>query len=292
MASTGVIGRFLPVEKVISAITPLVDQLSDRWDQDVVKAIMTTDTFPKEIALEYSCQNRNIRIAGMAKGAGMIQPNMATMLAFLVTDAPVPRAHLSVMLQEAVENTFNMITVDGDTSTNDTVICLANGLAGGDPISAESGQGKCFRRAIEYACLRLAHMIVKDGEGATKFVEIRVVQAKDKREAKTVAKAIANSLLVKTAFFGQDPNWGRILSAAGSCGVDFDPEVADLYIGDIRVLSQGLPERGNWEEKAARVMQQTGFTVTLNLNNGNNQASVWTCDLSHDYVKINAAYRT
>ena len=292
MASTGIIGRPMPLEKVTSALPQLVDSLSDQADQNVVEAIMTTDTFPKAVAIEYICENRKIRIAGITKGAGMIQPNMATMLAFLVTDAPIYRDELRSILEEAVEKSFNMITIDGDTSTNDTVICLANGLAKGELIRRESVQGKCLAEALGHVCMKLAQMVVRDGEGATKFVEIRVNKAADRGEAKAIAKAIANSLLVKTAFFGQDPNWGRILSAAGSCGVDFDPNVADLYLGEVRVFSQGLPEKGNWEEQAIQVMRQEAFSVTLCLNSGNNDVSVWTCDLSHDYVRINAAYRT
>lgn len=292
MASTGVIGKPLPSEKVIKAIPQLVAQLSDKGGQDVARAIMTTDTFAKEIAIEYQMKNRRIRVAGITKGAGMINPSMATMLTFMVTDAPVPEDLLRGMLREAVGKSFHMITVDGDTSTNDTVICLANGLAGGKPIKAESEEARYFAKAIEHVCLKLAQMIVKDGEGATKFVEIFVTGAESSQEAKVIAKAIANSPLVKTAFFGKDPNWGRILSAAGSCGVLFNPDAVELYIGDVKVFRQGGPVGGAWEAEARRVMAEKEFKITLCLTQGKASASVWTCDLSYDYVKINAAYST
>ena len=291
--STGVIGLPLPVDAVTRGITALVRQVRpDGW-QDAATAIMTTDTRPKlaneQVAAGYV-------ITGMAKGAGMIAPNMATMLAVIATDAAVPRVVLARALASAVDVSFNRIVVDGDMSTNDTVLVLANG-ASDVTIAEDSPEEAAFTEALTAVCIQLAQAIVRDGEGATKFVTVDVTGARDDTGARDIARQIATSALVKTAFYGADPNWGRILCAAGYSGVDLDPARLALWLlaadstPAIQLVEDGHPT--DYDEPAAiALMQQPEWGVHLDLGLGDGAARVWTCDLSHEYVTINGHYRT
>ncbi|HHW11766.1 MAG TPA: bifunctional glutamate N-acetyltransferase/amino-acid acetyltransferase ArgJ [Firmicutes bacterium] len=289
LASTGVIGVPLPVPPILAALSTLKENLSAGGGTDAARAIMTTDTFPKEYAVAYQHDGREIRIGGMAKGSGMIQPNMATMLAVLTTDAPVPQAVLQQTLRAVVDRTFNRITVDGDTSTNDSVFLLANGAAGGPPVTGGPALA-AFTAALEEVCRHLAWMIVQDGEGATKFITVRVTGARTEQEAETAARAVANSPLVKTAFYGEDANWGRILAAVGYSGIDFAPEKTRIRLGELLVYDgAGLA----FDEAAAkRILQEKAITTEINLNQGEAAATIWTCDLSQEYVRINGSYRS
>jgi len=291
VSSTGVIGTFLPMDKVVEGIRKAAKTLSNQGHDGAMQAIMTTDTFVKEIAIEVPVGGKMIRIAGMAKGAGMIEPNMATMLGFITTDAAIEAALLKEALEDAVERSFNAITVDGDTSTNDTVLVLANGAAGNAVISTKDETYSAFAKALEYVCIYLAKLIVRDGEGATKFLEINVTGAQNFVEAKIAAKAIANSPLVKTAFFGQDPNWGRIVAAAGYSGADMDQTRVVLFIGGHKIVADG---KGTGFEADAlkQVMAERDIAITLDLGVGSAQATVWTCDFSYEYVRINGEYTT
>ncbi len=289
VASTGLIGKELPLELIARAIPRLVERLSPEGGPDAARAIMTTDTAPKEAALEFEAPGGMVRVGGMAKGAGMIRPRMATMLAFLATDAWVEGALLKRLLSRAVEDSFNCITVDGETSTNDSVICLANGVSGITLNEADAGP---LGEALEQVCSTLARSIVRDGEGATKFVEVRVRGAASSQEAKQAAMAIANSLLVKTALFGEDPNWGRILAAAGASGVRLDPEGLTLELGGVRMVQGGRAASGNWEEPARKALKEKSISLCLDIGLGQGESRVWTTDLSTDYVNFNARYRT
>lgn len=289
LGSTGVIGVPLPVEPILTSLPALKAKLAPDSGVDAARAILTTDTFTKEWAVTYCHEGREIRIGGMAKGSGMIQPQMATMLAVLTTDAPVEQALLQQTLRSVVDRTFNRITVDGDTSTNDSVFLLANGAAGGEQIK-EGTALDAFTHALEEVARQLAWMIVKDGEGATKFITVKVTGAQTEQEAETAARAVANSPLVKTAFYGEDANWGRILAAVGYAGIDFSPAKAEIRLGDLLVYAgQGLP----FAEDAAKViLQQKEITTEINLNQGRAAAAIWTCDLSQKYVRINGSYRS
>ncbi|MFQ6111247.1 MAG: bifunctional ornithine acetyltransferase/N-acetylglutamate synthase, partial [Nitrospinota bacterium] len=244
-------------------------------------------TLPKEAALEFEASGGRVRVGGIAKGAGMIRPRMATMLAFLATDAWVEGALLQRLLSRAVEETFNCITVDGETSTNDSVICLANG-ASGITLSEAAPLGA----ALEEVCSTLAQAIVRDGEGATKFVEVRVRGALTPQEAKQAAMAIANSLLVKTALFGEDPNWGRILAAAGASGARLNPERLTLEVGGVKIAEGGRAASGQWEEPARKALKEKSISLCLDMGLGQGESRVWTTDLSTDYVNLNARYST
>lgn len=287
LGSTGVIGVPLPVERILTALPDLCRSLSATGGPEASRAIMTTDTFPKEWAVEV--EEEGYRIGGMAKGSGMIHPNMATMLAVITTDAAVEKDVLQEALRRTVAGTFNRVTVDGDMSTNDTVFIIANGAAGRPTV--RSGKGlDIFLAALHEVCLRLAHMIVKDGEGATKFLSVRVSGARNEKEAETAARAVANSNLVKTAFFGEDANWGRILAAVGYSGIDFSPEKTVISLGDLAVYrGKGLSFD---EEKAAGILRNPEIEINIDLHQGGFEAVIWTCDLSYDYVKINGSYRT
>ncbi len=289
-ASTGVIGQRLPVTKIKEALKTLSKALDPQRAEEVARAMMTTDTFPKmETKRLCLAGGREISLLGLAKGAGMIAPRMATMLAFILTDAALPREFLQESLREAVENSFNRITVDGDTSTNDTVYLLANG-ASGQTLKPEDQA--LFKEALTEVCQRLAYLIVKDGEGATKVVRVRLVGARDDEEAFRLGKTVAESLLVKTAFFGEDPNWGRILAAMGRSGVDFAPERVDIFINGVQIVENGLGKGLAAERKAHEEMKNKEFSLTIHLKEGNGSAEILTCDLSYEYVKINAEYRT
>jgi len=290
VASTGVIGTPFPIEKVTAAIPGLVDSLKPDAVMDLAEAIMTTDTIPKVVSKQGTIDGRTFTVTALAKGAGMIRPDMATMLCFVCTDACVSPDILKNVLVSATDKSFNRITVDGDTSTNDTVLILANGLSGAE-IKAEANR-QVFQEIVDNLLGHLAKMIVKDGEGATKLIEIIVRGALTDRDARMTADTIANSNLVKTAFFGEDANWGRILAAAGRSGVPIDPDKTDVYFDDVMMARNGLTCGDVAEAQATEVLKKSEFTVTLDLNMGSGQASVLTCDFSLDYVRINADYRS
>jgi glutamate N-acetyltransferase/amino-acid N-acetyltransferase len=291
VASTGVIGMFLPIDRIQEGIRRLTGSLSSTGGDEAAQAIMTTDTFPKTVTVKASLSSGEIVIGGMAKGAGMICPDMATLLAFVTTDAAVEAPVLSRMLKRAANNTFNSITVDGDSSTNDTLLVMANGASGIPAITEGTNDYNIFYSALEHVCAELARMIARDGEGATKLVEIRVVDAKRKADAEKIAKTIANSLLVKTALFGNDPNWGRIMAAAGRAGVAIKPERMGIRLGNLILLKDGSPLNFD-EQRAKRLLSEKEIIITVSLGAGGESAAVLTCDLSYDYVKINASYRT
>jgi glutamate N-acetyltransferase/amino-acid N-acetyltransferase len=292
VASTGVIGKPLPMERIRAAV-PGLFAASALTDLDgLARSIMTTDTFPKVASCEGEAGGVSYRIAGVAKGAGMIMPNMATMLSFLVTDAAVDSEYLRTVFRDAVDASFNIISIDGDTSTNDTAVVMANGMAGNPSIKAGTPEAVRFEKQLRETLLALARQIVRDGEGATKFVEIRVDGALSTSDAKKAAMAVANSLLVKTAFFGQDANWGRIVAAVGYSGADIDQELISLSFDDVLMVSNGVYVGGDAEEKGSEVLRKGEFSVTIDLALGKGCATVYTSDLSHDYVSINADYRT
>jgi len=292
VASTGVIGKPLPMERLRAAVPGLVEGMSPAGLDAVARAIMTTDTFPKTESVTGEAGGKTYRIAGMAKGAGMIMPNMATMLSFLVSDAAIEPDLLRRLFREAVDSSFNVITIDGDTSTNDTALLMANGMAGNPLIREGTPEAELFGRLLQETLLSLARQIVRDGEGATKFVEIRVRRAVSHSDAKRAAMAVANSLLVKTAFFGQDANWGRILAAVGYSGAEIDQDLVSLFFDEVRMVSDGVFAGGDAEARGTEALRKPEFTVTVDLGLGEGAATVYTSDLSHDYVSINADYRT
>ncbi|HZP84990.1 MAG TPA: bifunctional glutamate N-acetyltransferase/amino-acid acetyltransferase ArgJ [Chthonomonadaceae bacterium] len=293
-ASTGIIGHLLPMEKLQAGIEAAVAALDrqENTDRTVAQAIMTTDTFPKLHAVEADSDQwvAPIRIGGMCKGAGMIAPNMATMLAFVTTDARLPADLLHEALTRAVAPSFNSVTVDGDTSTNDMCLLLASGMGQGE-ISRQGAAFEDFVEALTRVCVHLAKQIARDGEGATKLVEIVVRGAATEAGAHRIAKTIAESPLVKTALFGNDPNWGRLLAAAGRAGVAFDPNLIDVRIGEHRVCSEGRSVEFD-RDAAHAYLTGKEVQIVLDLNTGDETATVWTCDFSYDYVKINAEYHT
>jgi len=292
VASTGVIGVPLPLGRIEDGIPKLIQSLSpDGW-LDAVEAIMTTDAFPKIEVATCRIKGKEVKLCGMAKGAGMIRPNMATMLSFLVTNANIKAPLLQRMLQEVVDVTYNCITVDGDTSTNDTVLLLANGMSGSPQLTEMGRDGEIFLAMLKQVCKNLATSIVKDGEGATKLIEILVQGARSEEDAKRVAYTIAHSPLVKTAFFGEDANWGRILCAIGYSGVPINPNRIDLFFDQAPIVKNGMGVGPPLEAKAAKVIKKKSFQVTVDLHQGKRQFSVLTTDLSFDYVKINASYRS
>ena len=291
--STGVIGQLLPVAKITAALPSAIAQLnSDNWD-NAAKAIMTTDTFPKGVSKTISIAGKTITINGISKGAGMIQPNMATMLGFIATDAKIQQPLLQRCLTLAVEQSFNRITVDGDTSTNDACVIFASGQSAAPEITADSGYYQVFADALMSVCKRLAELIIRDGEGATKLIRIVVEEALHDDEAVRVAKTIAHSPLVKTAFFASDPNWGRILAAVGRAGVEsMVLEDVQLYLDEVCIVRNGGCADDYTEAAGQAVMNQQEITVTVKLGRGTAIQEVLTCDFSYDYVKINAEYRT
>lgn len=289
--STGVIGNPLPFDRMTQRIPDLVNGLAPGRLADFARAIMTTDTKPKTVCRDMELSSGRMKMVGVAKGGGMIAPNMATMLAVIMSDVTADRAFLKEALAGANSMSFNAITIDGDTSTNDTVILMAGGRGDARTLSNTADE-EAYSRLLNEVCLDLAGQMVRDGEGATKFVEIRVVGAGDKVSAEKVARTIAESLLVKTAFNGEDPNWGRIICAAGRAGVPFDPDRLDLFIGDVPIVRNGLLVDGDWESAAHAVMKNLEFSVTLDLKDGDAHARFLTTDLSKDYVAINADYRS
>lgn len=291
VGSTGVIGQPMPMDRVIPGIKSAVAALSEQGGQDAAEAIMTTDTVLKQVALRLTLGGKQVTVGGMAKGSGMIHPNMATMLCFITTDAAVSAEMFSQALRYAVDRSFNMITVDGDTSTNDMVLALANGKAGNPEITGQNEDYQLLRDALLEVCTQLAVSVARDGEGATKLIEVKVVNAPSEKDAQLAAKAVAASSLVKAAFFGEDANWGRILCAAGYSGADFDPDQVDIFLGDEQVARDGCALPFN-EEKAAQILAANTVTVLVNMKSGSGEATAWGCDLTYDYVKINGDYRT
>lgn len=292
VSSTGVIGVTLPMRKVLQGIEAAAASLSKDGHEQALNAIMTTDTFPKVCAYKLTIGGTEVKIAGIAKGAGMIHPNMATMLSYITTDAAITAPVLQAALTTAVNKSFNMISIDGDTSTNDTLAVLANGLAGNPLIDDCSHPDyELFCQALTAVATELAKLVVRDGEGATKFLEITVRGALTQAEAKQAAMAVAKSPLVKTAFFGEDPNWGRILCAVGYSGAAADPAKTSLQIGGIQVVAAGLGVQPDLEA-LRKAMAAGDINVDIELGLGSESATVWTCDFSYDYVKINAEYHT
>ncbi|WP_316348022.1 bifunctional glutamate N-acetyltransferase/amino-acid acetyltransferase ArgJ [Desulfuromonas acetoxidans] len=292
VSSTGVIGVPLPVERLTAAIPALCQGLADDKATAVAEAIMTTDSFSKTSCRTIEVGGKTCQVVAIAKGAGMIHPNMATMLGFVMTDADVAPELLSSTLTKAVDDSFNSITVDGDTSTNDMVLLLANGAAGNATVQPDSREADLFAEAVAAVLLDLAKMIVQDGEGATKLVQIELCGANSDVEAKIAARSVATSSLVKTAFFGEDANWGRIIAAVGYSGVDVDPDKIDIFFDDVQVVANGLTTGPEQEALATQVLKKPEFRVTVDLHLGAGRAHYYTSDLTYDYVKINADYRT
>jgi len=286
LGSTGRIGVPMPMDKIEKGIKMAAPLLDAEGGGQAAKAIMTTDTFPKEVAVEFDLKGGKARIGGLAKGAGMIEPNMATMLCFIATDVRIDSTLLREALRESVDKSFNMISIDGDMSTNDTVVILANGKAGNDAIDSKNDDYERFLDALDQVTLSLAKMIVKDGEGATKFVELRIKGARNYYDAKTAGHVIARSPLVKTAFFGEDNNWGRIMASLGASGVEMDGSTVDIWLDDLKIVENSV-NAGYDEVHAKEIVKKSEFIITIDLKLGEAEAAIWTCDLSYDYVKCN-----
>ncbi|WP_044934018.1 bifunctional glutamate N-acetyltransferase/amino-acid acetyltransferase ArgJ [Pseudobutyrivibrio sp. LB2011] len=297
VASTGVIGMQLPVDKLVAGVKAMAPKLdgSVNAGTEASKAIMTTDTVNKEIAVSFEIDGVEVKLGGMSKGSGMIHPNMCTMLAFLGTDLDIEKALLQEAVSDVVADSFNMITVDGDTSTNDTLICMANGLAGNKKITSKDESYEAFKEALSYVCTSLAKTMAADGEGASKLFEATIVNAKSKEDAKTLARAIVGSNLSKAAIFGCDANFGRFLCAMGYSGADFDQNDVELFFksanGELKVFDKGTPIVFD-EEEALKIMKADAVTVFVDMHEGDAEATAWGCDLTYDYVKINADYRS
>lgn len=296
VASTGVIGEILPIEPIAACVKPLAEGLSVTGNEQAARAIMTTDTVKKEVALSFMLGDKEITVGGMAKGSGMIHPNMATMLCFLTTDAAIAQPLLQMALSAVTKDTFNMVSVDGDTSTNDTVLLMASGKAGNAPIEdIESAAYQTFVNALYIVLMNLSRMIAKDGEGASKLLECTVTGADDEQTAKIVAKSVITSSLFKCAMFGKDPNWGRILCAVGYAQAELDPDSVAVTLsstgGSVCVCENG---RGVPIDKAAAaaVLEPDEIKILISLGKGSERAVAWGCDLTYDYVKINADYHT
>ncbi len=290
VTSTGVIGEALPIEKIQAGI----DEILELQHEDVnlfEQAILTTDTDVKHVAVQLTINGKTVSIGGAAKGSGMIHPNMATMLGFVTTDANIDHEDLSFALKETTNQTFNMITVDGDTSTNDMVLVMANGLAGNEKLTQDHPDWPLFIDGFKLVCEALAKKIARDGEGATKLIEVQVKGAASMEDARALGKAIISSNLVKTTIYGTDPNWGRIVCAIGYSGVPVNPNAISVSIGDRLVFENGLP-CSFIEEEVKAYLEQEDVQITVEVNQGNNDAAAWGCDLTYDYVKINASYRT
>jgi glutamate N-acetyltransferase/amino-acid N-acetyltransferase len=285
VSSTGVIGAYLPMESITAGIEKI--ELSANGGHDLAQAIMTTDTVPKEVAVKAG----DFIIGGMAKGSGMIHPDMATMLCFLTTDADVDASFLDNALREAVDTSFNMLSVDGDNSTNDTVLIMANGRAGGERITGESPRTVLFCRALSEVCIYLTREIARDGEGATKLIEVKVSGAVDTTEARRAARTIITSALVKAAVHGSDPNWGRVVAAVGRSGVELDIGKMEMGICGIGMFRGGAPVPYD-SEKVIRLLSEPEVTITVDLHIGDGKATAWGCDLSEEYVTINSDYTT
>jgi len=289
VASTGVIGQLLPMTRIRAGINQIV--LSTDGGHDLARAIMTTDTVPKETAVMVTAGNNQFTIGGVTKGAGMIHPNLATMLCFLTTDAAVEIDFLKVALQKAIDISFNLVSIDGDTSTNDIVLIMANGLAGNEPISPDSPLADAFQQALDQVCIYLAKCIARDGEGASRLIEVTVNGAPSVAEASLAARTVVSSPLVKTAVHGSDPNWGRIIAAVGRSGVEVVESKIDLYIERVCLVRAGKPLPFD-RQGLIKILSGSEVRVNLNLNLGNGTATAWGCDLSEEYVAINSQYTT
>ncbi|MES2499328.1 MAG: bifunctional glutamate N-acetyltransferase/amino-acid acetyltransferase ArgJ [Pseudomonadota bacterium] len=291
--STGVILEPLPVDKVIAGMSAAIENLTeDNW-LNAAEAIMTTDIVAKGTSRQIQLNAQKVTITGISKGSGMIHPNMATMLGYIATDAAISQSALEAIIQYAVNKSFNCITVDGDTSTNDSLIMMATNLAGNTEVEIGSADFIVLRDALTEVAIELAQAIVRDGEGATKFMTVTVENGKDEAECRKVAYAIAHSPLIKTAFFASDPNLGRILAAIGYAGIDdLDVDKLDLYLGDVLVAEKGGRAASYKEEQGAAIMKESDILVRVVLNRGSENITIWTCDFSYDYVKINADYRS
>ena len=297
VASTGVIGMQLPVEKLVNGVAMMSKTLDDSKEAGTAaaKAIMTTDTIHKEIAVTFEISGKTVTLGGMSKGSGMIHPNMCTMLGFLTTDLAIEKNLLQEALSDVIKDTFNMITVDGDTSTNDTVLLMANGLAGNETITTKNEDYQTFAEALGFICEFLARKMAGDGEGATKLFEAKVVNAKSKEDARTLSRAIVGSNLSKAAIYGCDANFGRFLCAMGYSGAQFDQNDVELFFeskeGRLQVFDKGTPIVFD-EELAVKILEASEVTIYVDMHEGEAQATAWGCDLTYDYVKINADYRS
>ncbi len=297
VASTGVIGMQLPIERIKEGSAKLAEIKTDTIEagHEAARAIMTTDTVPKEIAVEFTLGGKTVTMGGMCKGSGMIHPNMCTMLGFITTDAAISKELLQEALSEDIKDTYNMVSVDGDTSTNDTVLLLANGMAGNPEITEKGEDFEIFKKALNMVNTYLCRKIAGDGEGATALFEVKIIGAKTKQDAVTLSKSVVTSSLTKAAIYGHDANWGRILCAMGYSGVQFDPEVVDLYFesaaGKIKIMENGV-STGYSEEEATKILSEPEVTAIADVKMGDAKATAWGCDLTYDYVKINADYRS
>ncbi|MBW2049515.1 MAG: bifunctional glutamate N-acetyltransferase/amino-acid acetyltransferase ArgJ [Deltaproteobacteria bacterium] len=290
VTSTGVIGEPLNIDLIGRAVPDLKKGLVPDGIPMAARAIMTTDSFPKISSFQGGAGGQDYIIVGIAKGAGMIMPNMATMLCFILSDIAIEPRELKKALLSSAETTFNRISVDGDTSTNDTVLAMANGLAGNGDLDEDDYKG--FYEGLRSVMWDLARMIVRDGEGATKLVSVEVLNASSPSDALTAARTVANSSLVKTALYGQDPNWGRIMAALGRAGIDMREDLVDLWIDDVRIVEAGLGKGGDAERRASEIMRGKEFSLFIDLHQGDCHDRILTCDLTHEYVSINADYRT
>ncbi|MCW8196541.1 bifunctional glutamate N-acetyltransferase/amino-acid acetyltransferase ArgJ [Proteobacteria bacterium 005FR1] len=291
--STGVIGELLPLPKMVAAIpTALSDLKEDNWAR-AARTIMTTDTVPKAATRHFEVDGKVVTVTGIAKGSGMIKPNMATMLGFVATDAAVTADLLNSVVKRAADKSFNRVVVDGDTSTNDACMLMASGQSG---VRISSSEGELYQRfvqAVEEVCTELAQMLIRDGEGATKFIAVNVKGGKTEDECRKVAYAVAQSPLIKTAFFASDPNWGRIVAAIGYAGVEgLDASRVSVHLDDVLIVDNGMRASSYTEEQGQQVMNQSDININIHLGRGEAEQTVWTTDFSHDYIKINAEYRT
>lgn len=297
VASTGVIGMQLPIERIVKGVSLLAGGKthSEEAGLDAARAIMTTDTQPKYVGAQVEIGGKTVTVGGMCKGSGMIHPNMCTMLGFVTTDAAITKEMLQKALSDDVKDTYNMVSVDGDTSTNDTVLLLANGLAGNPVIDREDENYAEFKKALNYVNTELAKKIAGDGEGATCLFEVKIIGAESKEQAVTLSKSVITSSLTKAAIYGHDANWGRILCAMGYSGAQFDPEKVDLYFesaaGKLKIIENGV-STGYSEEKATEILSENHVTAIADIKMGNAAATAWGCDLTHEYVNINADYRS
>lgn len=297
VASTGVIGKQLPMDKICAGITVMAPQLTDTYEAGhaAALAIMTTDTHEKEVAVTFEAGGKTVTIGGMCKGSGMIHPNMCTMLSFITTDAAISKELLQEALSEDIKDTYNMISVDGDTSTNDTVLLLANGEAKNPKITEKNADYEAFVKALNYVNTTLAKQMAGDGEGATALFEVKVIGAESKEQAKVLSKSVITSSLTKAAIYGHDANWGRILCAMGYSGAVFDPEKVDLYFeskaGKMQIIKDGVALDYS-EEEATKILSEPEVTAVADVKMGDATATAWGCDLTYDYIKINADYRS
>ena len=297
VASTGVIGMQIPIDRIANGVTAMAPNLKGTREAglEAAKAIMTTDTEKKEAAVEIEIGGKTVTVGGMCKGSGMIHPNMCTMLGFITSDVDISKELLQEALSEDIKDTYNMVSVDGDTSTNDTVLLLANGQAGNPKITEKNADYEEFKKALNYVNTTLAKKIAGDGEGATALFEVKVIGAATKAEAVTLSKSVVTSSLTKAAIYGHDANWGRILCALGYSGVQFDPEKVDLYFeskaGKIKIIENGV-STGYSEEEATKILSEDAVTAIADMKMGDAAATAWGCDLTYDYIKITADYRS